>query len=164
MQRRLIIAPILATVLPAFAGTAMAQHPAENAQDHPASGAHVAAAAGQADAARIEGCTRATGALIDKLDKGDAKAATADFDATMLANLSSEKLAEVWQQVGTQMGKLQGRGAAQNVMHEGMVIIMQPLHFANGDVNAQVACDGSGKIAGFFLRPAAPPPSSADGQ
>ncbi|MGH8183777.1 MAG: DUF3887 domain-containing protein, partial [Rhodanobacteraceae bacterium] len=92
---------------------------------------------------------------IDNLQKGDAKAATANFDATMLANLTPDKLAAAWQQVGSQFGKLQGRGTPQNAMYQGHTIVILPLQLTKGGMNAQVACDADGKVAWFFLRPAA---------
>lgn len=156
MPRTLIAIALCALAAPALAA---GQHPADSARAHPAASAHANAVAGQADAARLEACAAAANTLIDNLEKPDYKAATADFDATMQANLAADKLGEVWQSVGKQAGKLEGRGAAQNVMYEGHAIATLPLHFEKTDVNAQVACDADGKIAGFFLRPAGPQPS-----
>ncbi len=156
MQRLSMAFVLLGLALPGLTFAA-AQHPAENARGHPASSAHANALAGQTDAARIEACTSAANTMIGNLGKGDAKAATMDFDSTMQANLSPDKLAEVWQQVEHQMGKLQGRGTPQNVMYQGHTIITVPLRFEKGALNAQVACDADGKIAGFFLRPAGGP-------
>lgn len=150
MPRILIAIALCTLTAPAFAA---GQPPAPSA--NPASSAHANALAGQASAARIEACTVATNALIDNLEKGNDKAATADFDVTMLANLGADKLAEVWQQVGGQFGKLRGRGMPQNVLVQNRVVITLPLRFEKGGLNAQVACDADGKIAGFFLRPAA---------
>lgn len=154
---------LLAATLLILAGStfAAAQHPAASARPHPAPGAHANAVAGQADAARIEACTNAANALVDNLEKGDAKAATADFDATMQANLGADKLDAVWKQVGEQAGKLQGHGTPQNMMYEGYAVITLPLQFEKGGLNAQVACDADGKVAGFFLRPAAAPSGAA---
>lgn len=164
MQRKLVLAVLGASMLPLFA-LAAGQHPADSARAHPAASAHANAVAGQADAARIEACTAAANTLIDNLEKPDYQAATADFDATMQASLTADKLGEVWQSIGKQAGKLEGRGAAQNAIYEGHAIVTLPLHFERVDANAQVACDADGKIAGFFVRPAAapasPPPASS---
>lgn len=154
MHPKLIAATLMAAC-PALALAASPQHPAASARPHPAPSAQATAAAGQADAARIEACTHAAGAIIDNLEKGDAKAATADFDATMKANLSPDKLAAAWQQVGSQFGKLQGRGTPQSAMYQGHTIAVLPLQFAKGGLNAQVACDADGKVAGFYMRPSA---------
>lgn len=143
-----------AAFLPA-AAFAAGQHPADSARSHPAPEAHANATAGHADAARIEACAGKARAIIDNLAEGDTKAATADFDATMRTSLSAAQLGAVWNQVHDQMGALQGRGAPQNMMYQEHIIIALPLRFENGGVNAQVACDADGKVAGFFLRPAA---------
>ncbi len=163
MRHPLIVAALIA-ILPLSAPViGQAQHPADTARPHPAPKAHANAVAGQADAARIEACTHATDTLIDNLEKGDYKAATADFDATMSANLGADKLGEVWQSIGAQAGKLEHRGTAQSAMYQGHTIVALPLHFQKADVNAQVACDANDKVAGFFLRPAAAPAASAPG-
>lgn len=151
MQRSLILAAVLA----ALPCSVLANGPADTARPHPAVGAHATAVAGQAAAARIEACARVASTLVDSLAKGDFKAATADFDATMTSGLGADKLAAVWQQVDQQFGKLEGRGTLQNAMYQGDVVVVLPLRFAKGNVSAQVACDADGKIAGFFLRPAA---------
>ncbi len=158
MQNKLIAMAFSLVLLPALAsgfGQQSSTHP------HPASSAHAAAVAGEANATRIEACIQATTAMIGNLDKGNFKAAGADFDANMQARLGAGKLGSVWQQVGNQLGKLQGQGEPQNVIYQNHVVITQPLHFDKGDVNAQVACDADGKIAGFFLRPAAAPSADA---
>jgi len=159
MYRTLIAMGLLAT--PAFASAA-GQHPASSARAHPGSSSHANATAGAAGAQRIEACTNATDILVNSLEKGDAKAATSGFDATMQEKLGANKLGELWKQVEGKLGKLQKIGAPQNVMYQGYVVVIQPLHFETGDLNAQVACDADGKIAGFFLRPgasSAPAPS-----
>lgn len=157
MQRTLILASLLA----ALPLAASANAPADTARPHPAASAHANAVAGQAGAARIEACAHVASSLIDNLAKNDFKAATTDFDATMTAQLGADKLGAVWQQVAQQFGKLEGRGTLQNAMYQGDVVVMLPLRFAKGSVHAQVACDAAGKIAGFFLRPAAAPAPSA---
>lgn len=159
MQRLSSACVLLGFMVPALA-CAAPQHPAASARAHPTPSAQANAAIGQADAARIEACATAADTLIDDLGKGDAKGATADFDATMQANLGADKLAEVWQQIVHRMGTLQGRGTPQNVMYQGHVIITVPLRFEKGGLNAQVACDADGKIAGFFVRPAGVPSGS----
>ena len=159
MHRNLVITLWMAAATPAFA-LAASQPPADSARAHPASSAHANAVAGQTDAARIEACTNATNTLIDDLEKGSYEAATSGFDSTMRAKLGAARLGEVWQQVGGQAGKLQTRGMAQNMMYQGHAIITLPLHFQNANLNAQVACDADGRIAGFFLRPGATPSGS----
>lgn len=155
MNRLLVTA--IAIALPAVACAG----PADTTQPHPAASAHANAVAGQANAARIEACTNATTALIGNLVKGDFTAAGADFDANMAAHLGADKLGSVWQQVGAQFGKLTGHGTLQNGMYQGDVVVLLPLRFEKGTLNAQVACDANNKVAGFFLRPAEAPAASA---
>ncbi|HET7161643.1 MAG TPA: DUF3887 domain-containing protein [Rhodanobacteraceae bacterium] len=152
MYRKLIVMGLLAT--PAFA-LAAGQPPSESARDHPAFSAHANATAGAADAQRIEACTRAAGIMINTLEKGDARTATSDFDATMQEKLGPDKLGEVWKQVEGKLGKLQKIGTPQNMMYQGYAVVIQSLHFETGDLDAQVACDADGRIAGFFLHPGA---------
>lgn len=155
MPLKPVAAAVFALALSSFA-PARAEPPAASAAAHPATSAHANAVAGESDAARIEACAEATGAMIDRLAKGDYQGATADFDAQMQAGLGADKLGEVWRQVGSQAGKLEGRGAPQNALHAGMVIVVLPLRFEKAELGAQVACNAEGKIAGFYLRPAAP--------
>lgn len=154
MQHRLIpVAALFATSLPLCA-LAGGQLPADSLATHPATSAQAVAAAGQADAMRIESCVASTNALIDNLQKGDYQAATGAFDATMQTRLDAEKLGKLWQQVKSQTGTLQSRGQARNALYEGDVVITLPLHFQKASLDAQVACDKDNRIGGFFLRPA----------
>lgn len=154
MQHATIVTfAFLALAAPAFGINQ--QHPSAAAATHPATGAHANAVAGQANAALLEGCARQAGALIDNLDKGDFKTAAVDFDGAMQAELDGTKLAAIWKQVGATAGKLEGRGATQNVMYDGHAIVSLPLRFQKMLLNARVSCDADGKIAGFFLQPAA---------
>ncbi|MGH8116879.1 MAG: DUF3887 domain-containing protein [Rhodanobacteraceae bacterium] len=157
MHCRTAAAVLAAIMMPALASAA-GQHPTDAARPHPAADAHANATAGQAGAARIEACTATANALIDHLARGDDKAATAGFDATMRSNLGQDKLAAAWKQVQSQAGNLERRGAPQNMTHQGFVIVLLPLHFTKAVFNAQVACNADGKIAGFFLRPATSSP------
>lgn len=143
----------IALALSALAIPAAAQHPADTAKPHPAASAHANAVAGQADAARMESCGQAAQQFLDQLTKGDFKAATGNFDAAMQAGLGADKLGEVWKSVGTQFGKFESRGTAQNVMYQDMPVVSTPLHFEKGALVAQLACGKDGKFAGFHLQP-----------
>jgi hypothetical protein len=158
MHRKAIITALIAAATPAFA---LGQHPADSASVHPASSARGNAVTGQANATRIEACTSAASTLIKSLEKGEAQAAASDFDPKMKTSLTAAKLGAVWQQVEGKVGKLRTLGTPQNMMYQNHVIVMLPLHFEQGALAAQVACDADGKIAGFYLRPAAAPSSSA---
>lgn len=159
MQRTTILAALLTFVLP---GMAAAQPPAESATAHPAPTAHANAAAGHADAVRIEGCIEATQGFLGDLSKSDYKAATANFDDKLQAALGPDKLATVWQSVAAQFGKLESQGSPQNMMYQGYAVVTVPLTFEKGAIAARLACGADGKFAGFHLVPvasAAPAPS-----
>ena len=158
-MHRTLIAAALTAALPAFAFAA-GQSPAATEKPHPSSSAHANAAAGQADAARLEACGNLSNALLDAFDKGDVKAATSKFDSQMLAAVDAQKLGEVQKSIGSQFGKLESRGTPQNVMYQGMAVISTPMHYEKGDLAANVACDKDGKVAGFRVHPVAPPASN----
>lgn len=159
MHRERIAAALIAA-LPALA---FGQSPSMGEKPHPSNSAHANATAGAAGAQRIEACIHAADGMIAALDKGDFKAAASDFDTTMQHKLGAEKLGEVWKQVEGKLGKLQKIGAPQNMMYQNYVVVIQLLHFATGELDAQVACDIQGKIAGFFVRPgASAAPASGD--
>jgi hypothetical protein len=151
MLRKLTALALVAA--PAIALAAPQQHPSERARPHPASRAHANAIAGQADAARIEACSRLSRTFLDELDKGDFHAATSRFNSQMKNALSEGKLGQVWQSFGNQYGKLESRGEPQAVMYQDLPVVGTPLHFEKGNFVSRLACDREGKIAGFYIRP-----------
>lgn len=150
MHRLLIATTLIIGTVPALA---LAGGRLPSAAPHPAPSAHATAVAGQADAARMEACTHLSSALLDALDKGDYQAATANFDNTMQAGLSAQKLQAAWLDVGAQVGRLEARGAPRSFMYQGLFIVTTPMRFARGGLTAQVACNAEGQIAGFYMRP-----------
>src|SRR5690606_31013178 len=96
MPRKPTIAVFATLAISSLAFAAGLQHPADQARTHPGSSAHANAVAGAAAARRIEACGNAASAMIRNLETGDAEAATADFDATMHANLDAGRLGTVW--------------------------------------------------------------------
>ncbi|HEX7369812.1 MAG TPA: DUF3887 domain-containing protein [Rhodanobacteraceae bacterium] len=155
MQRTLVLVALASALLPALAYTA-GQTPLGGASAHPAASAHANAVAGQANAARIEACGNLSHAMLGALTKGDYKGATANFDSQMASGLDPQKLEAAWSTVGAQFGKLESQGTPQAVMYQGMPVVTTPLHFAKGNLAAQVACGKDGKIAGFHIQPIPP--------
>ncbi len=94
--------------------------------------------------------------LLDKLQAGDMAAAEAMFTPEMAKAVPAASLKAVWQQ----MGGLKSRGTARVVPQQGMQVVLQPLEFAAGPVNASIAVDAEGRVAGLFFQPAraTPPP------
>lgn len=94
-------------------------------------------------------------ALVAALASGDTAKAAADFDATLKATLSPEALAAVWASTVAKCGAYEGAGNAAtargNEAAPHLAII--PLRFANVPLNAVVACDASGAVAGLHFVP-----------
>ncbi|ENE1250017.1 alpha/beta fold hydrolase [Stenotrophomonas maltophilia] len=100
--------------------------------------------------------------LLDHLQAGRVAEAEAMFTPQMAQAVPAEKLGALWNSLGT----LQDRGAIQVNTRQDMTLVVVPLKFASGRVNAQVAVDAQDKVAGLMLRPAAadkapPPPADA---
>ncbi|WP_421568791.1 alpha/beta fold hydrolase [Stenotrophomonas sp. PD6] len=100
--------------------------------------------------------------LLDRLEAGDMVAAEAMFTPDMAKAAPAASLKALWQSLGA----LRSRGPARVVEQQGMQVVLQPLQFANGAINATIAVDAQGRIAGLFLQPAAaapapPPPAAA---
>lgn len=99
--------------------------------------------------------------ILKALDAGEFEQARADFDATMLANLSAEQLGGVWaslpQQVGARVSVAAGRTQAAG---EATVAII-PLQHAKAWLELQVSCSAEGKVGGLYVRPAAAPTAAA---
>lgn len=97
--------------------------------------------------------------LLDHLQGGDYAAAEAMFSPDMAAAVPQDKLKAVWESLPAQLGPLRSRGEPRIVPQQGVQVALVRLEFANGAINAQVAVDAQGKVAGFLLQPA--PPAAA---
>lgn len=159
MQPNPLVSALAVVLLPA-AGLAAAQHPATSAHTHPATSAYAVATAGEANAKRIEACSEVSASMLMALAKGDYQSATADFDDQMRTLLDPQKLRDAWTSIRSQFGRLQSRGALQTVMYADKPVVVTGLHFDKGNLAAQVACNASGKIAGFYVRPDGAPPAA----
>ena len=88
------------------------------------------------------------------MDAKDYAAAEASFTPDMAAAVPADKLKAVWESLPAQVGAAKGRGEAKVTPHQGMQVVVIPLHYANGELIAQVVVDAEGKIAGFLIQPA----------
>ncbi|HFT6977262.1 alpha/beta fold hydrolase [Stenotrophomonas sp. GD03701] len=100
--------------------------------------------------------------LLDHLQAGQIADAEAMLTTQMAEAVPADKLGALWKS----LGDLQERGAPEVSTQQGMHLVVVPLKFASGRVNAQVAVDAQDKVAGLMLRPAAadkapPPPADA---
>ncbi len=99
--------------------------------------------------------------LLDHMDANDYAAAEALFTPEMAAAVPAAKLKAVWDSVPAQAGAATGRGQAKVTAQQGTHLVAVPLHYANGELIAQVAVNAEGKISGFLVQPAPPAPAAA---
>lgn len=102
---------------------------------------------------------RAT-ALLDHLDAGEYAAAEGMFTADMAQAVPADKLAGVWASLPQQAGAATGRGTPVVEVLGDMRVVTVPLHHANAELVAKVAVQPDGRIAGFLVQPAPPPPAA----
>ena len=93
-------------------------------------------------------------AVLDRLDAGQFDAATADFNPQMKAALGADKLAAAQQQLDA-AGAVQSRGEARVSQRDGLTLVVVRIQRALAAVDATVAIDGAGKVAGLHFAPAA---------
>lgn len=107
---------------------------------------------------------QAANTLLDRLQAGDYTAATADFDARMHAALTPQKLAAVWTSLQRQLGPLQERGHSEQQTEGTTTLVLVPLQYAKGELQARVGVDTEGKISSLLIVPAASaaPPAAPD--
>ena len=99
--------------------------------------------------------------LLDHLDARQYAQAEAMFTADMAAAVPADKLRQIWESLPQQVGAAQGRGTAKVAVHQGMQVVVVPLPFAKAALVAQIAVNAEGKVAGFMIQPAPPPPAAA---
>ncbi|MBS0431207.1 MAG: DUF3887 domain-containing protein [Proteobacteria bacterium] len=146
------VQPLLCATLLAAGGVAHAQvqaAPANPIQPPNAADAHAAAAA-------IEACNAKMMALLAALDQHDYPGAVKDFDDTMRAGLTSDKLQQVWESLPARFGTPGPRGTPHNSTSGGYTVITVPMQFQNGSLAAQIACGADGRIAGFHVMTLSP--------
>ena len=98
-------------------------------------------------------CPAVSTRLLDHLDQGDYTGATADLDDNLKVSLTADKLAKLWQTMPKQLGAPGPREPAKVTAIPNYVVVVTTLHYGQGMIDAQVACDADGKIGGFYIRP-----------
>lgn len=93
--------------------------------------------------------------LLDHLQGGRYTEVEAMFTPAMAQAVPAEKLKTLWASLEPQFGRLQRRGEPVVSSRDGMQIVVTRLHFERGALDAQVAVDADGRVAGLLLRPAA---------
>jgi hypothetical protein len=107
----------------------------------------------------------ATQLVIDWI-AGDYPALSADFNAEVAEKASAEIMASAWATVIGMVGAYEGMGQPRVRQWGDYTVVDIPLSFEAGEMNARVAYDADGKVAGVHAVPpdaAAPPaePASA---
>lgn len=92
-------------------------------------------------------------AMLDQLEAGDFESATIAFDARMKAALGPDKLAGVQQQIEA-AGPLVSRDAPRVSQRDGHTVIVFRIQRQHAALDATVAIDGDGKVAGLHFLPA----------
>jgi hypothetical protein len=113
----------------------------------------VIAPASWADQASQAACAARSTAMLDALDKGDYSGATANFDKQMHEVATPDSLKQRWTSLPAKVGASKGRGTPDISEQDDHVIVITPLQFEKLNLDAFVACDNTGAIAGFNLAP-----------
>lgn len=106
-------------------------------------------------------CEALANNLLDALEKGNFAAATKNFDRQMHAGLSPAKLKKTWKSLA-RLGALESRGQPNTANDGTYEVVKIPLLFEKANFYAQTACDGAGRIAGFYIKPVEEPAATAD--
>ena len=104
------------------------------------------------------------GQLLDRMDAGEYAQAEAMFSADMAAAVPADKLKAVWESLPAQAGAAKRRGEASVDAQGGTELVTVPLHYEKAELVAKVAIAGDGKVVGFLIQPAPPPPAAAPAQ
>src|SRR3546814_5671069 len=94
------------------------------------------------------------------MQAGEYEAATADFTAQMKGGLGVDKLAVVQAQLAA-AGAETGRGEPVVSEQSGMTVVVIRIHREHADIDATIAVDGDGKVAGLHYAHAAEPAAAA---
>lgn len=98
--------------------------------------------------------TAAAAAVLDQMEAGDFEAATGDFNDQMKAALSATQLASLQLQIES-AGPVQSRGDAQVSSRDGYTVVVHRIQREHAALDATVAIDAEGKVAGLHFAPAA---------
>jgi|GEM_PF-1728649 hypothetical protein len=109
--------------------------------------------AARAADAKATHCAALAQQMLAALVRGDNHGAARAFDADMRSALPPQKLSELWAQVKSNYGDYKTSRDARTLRVNGVDVVITPLRFARTALDAQVACNDKGQIAGFYLRP-----------
>lgn len=93
--------------------------------------------------------------VLDQLEAGDFAAVTAGFDPQMSAALDADTLRAVQAQIEA-AGPVTSRDAPRVSQQAGMTVVVTRIHRAQASLDATVAIDAAGRVAGLHFAPATP--------
>jgi len=94
-------------------------------------------------------------AVTSELATGQFDTVRSGFDPTMTAQLSEQQLSSAWAQVAGSLGAYEKTGdPISKPVLDGYATYFVPVTFSHGSLEVQISFDGSGQIAGLYLRPA----------
>lgn len=91
--------------------------------------------------------------LVALLGQGDFEQAVEHFDAKMREVLPPDKLQETWEALIAQVGPFQQQLDVRTEAREGYNLVYVTTEFAQATLDAQVAFDEAGQVAGLFFVP-----------
>jgi hypothetical protein len=91
--------------------------------------------------------------VLERMESGDFEGAGADFNAQMQAALGPDKLADVQRQIEA-TGAVVERAPPRVVRHDGYTVVVYRIHREQASLDATVAFDGDGRVAGLHFVPA----------
>ncbi|MFC4854346.1 DUF3887 domain-containing protein [Actinophytocola glycyrrhizae] len=106
------------------------------------------------DADLLPGAAEKAVALLADLAAGRWAAVRRDFDARMAAELTTEKIVDVWAQVVGLIGAYERMGEPVALRLGNHTVVNVPLHCEAGQLTGRVSFNDDGTVSGLFLLPA----------
>ena len=91
--------------------------------------------------------------MVDSMAKGDFASATKDFDATMKAAMSAERLGQTWSQLTAQAGAFKSRTGSREAQEAGFQCVYVTCQFEKASLDIKVVIGGSGQVSGLWIVP-----------
>jgi len=92
--------------------------------------------------------------MVDSMAKGDFASATKDFDATVKAAMSAERLGQTWSQLTAQFGAFKSRTGSREVqVVAGFQTVYVTCQFEKASLDIVLSIGGSGQVGGLQIIP-----------
>lgn len=98
-------------------------------------------------------CQASSSKMLEQLDKGDYTGATANFNEKMKDALDADRLGKIWTAMEQQFGARGAHEPGRLSVVAGHATVTTTLHYGTHRIDARVACDPDGKVAGFHIKP-----------